>query len=82
MYKMWGYIHSEDKQLHMKVWFSDLDLDNAHESPFCMFVSPVYEAESQKECAKQVAMWAMPYLHLNETDSLKYIIKVQQQYGE
>ena len=48
MIKWWGYMHTNGK-VQIKRYFSKLDLDEAHESPFCHLISDVVEANDRNE---------------------------------
>ena len=51
MIKWWGYIH-KNGTLQVKRFFSQQDLDEALESPFCIQVSNVVEAVDREEAIK------------------------------
>ena len=49
----WGYLHTSGT-LQVKRYFSQLDIDEAIESPFCDTVRGPWEAENREEAINQL----------------------------
>ena len=49
----WGYIHT-NKSVHVKRFFSDLDIEEAHESPFVAEVYGPWECKGREEALKKM----------------------------
>ena len=60
--KWWGYIH-RNGTVHIKRYFSPLDITEANESPFVAIVLPPVEAKTKEE--------AEQYLKQNLKDRLR-----------
>ncbi len=53
MKKYWGYLHTAGS-VHVKPYFSQLDIDEAHQSPFVKQLFEPFEATGIDEAIKMV----------------------------
>ena len=44
----WGYLHTSGT-LHVKRYFDKLDIEEAHQSPFCQIVVDPFESSDREE---------------------------------
>ena len=51
--KWWGYLHS-DGNIQVKRYFSDQDIIEAYESPFCKHVFHEFECNNREEAIKHI----------------------------